>query len=392
MSYHLIHIVPFDIGCSFIDYSAYKMQDKDDFIQRVIEKCQNRILSIRKGVSPYMLEAEIGPSVRCVLLDMGVGVFVVRGLNFPIPPRFSEIFQNDFAGNIYYQKKCGQKYILEELCKESAVQFFMNAVWSSVPKKSREFSASASYKSRGFSYVMTLYHIEQVAGLGPEQFEKNIDILMNPGILKNILQPDQWESIREKFATYTCGAYQRAEYDSTIHIASSWSAVAVIGPGIAVLDQVVEYEILLQASWFLYDSLFDDLSQQKFSYLELQLTNNLKKTVCLNINTILSANMSTSEMNTLQVIYDTSGIRQQEERLTLQLENLIELEKVKISNKQKTYSCLTEILLALFTLVSIHEPIAKLISGTFTKVDLTVGIVIALVFIVVSIFIIGKEK
>lgn len=53
---------------------------------------------------------------------------------------------------------------------------------------------------------------------------------------------------------------------------------------------------------------------------------------------------------------------------------------------------ITEILLVLFTLVSIYEPVKNLISGTICTTDLVIGGIMIVVLIICSILIIGKGK
>ena len=114
--------------------------------------------------------------------------------------------------------------------------------------------------------------------------------------------------------------------------------------------------------------------------------------VSLEISNILSANMSTNEKNIMESIYVTSGINTLKDKLFLLLENRIAIEEARISEKQGIYGMITEILLVLFTLVSIYEPVKNIISGTICTTDLVIGGIMIVVLIICSILIIGKGK
>ena len=126
--------------------------------------------------------------------------------------------------------------------------------------------------------------------------------------------------------------------------------------------------------------------------MDLQKEKSLVTNVSLEISNILSANMSTNEKNIMESIYVTSGINTLKDKLFLLLENRIAIEEARISEKQGIYGMITEILLVLFTLVSIYEPVKNLISGTICTTDLVIGGIMIVVLIICSILIIGKGK
>lgn len=269
----------------------------------------------------------------------------------------------------------------------------MNIVWSSVYKMIRPFSASENYKHNGLSYVMSIYHIIDNSKNLEQGCNNDIDLLMNPGILSKIEKEEQWNSIKDKIKKYKKRGYKCEELNDESFVASSWSAVAVVEEkDIGIISKIINYEIYLQASWFLFDCIIDNIKNNKFSNLDLQKERSLVTNVSLDISNVLSANMSTNEKNVMESIYDTSGINTLKDKLFLLLDNRIAIEEAKISEKQGLYGIITEILLVLFTLVSIYEPLKNLISGNICKTDLIIGSIMIVILIVCSILIIGKGK
>ena len=187
--------------------------------------------------------------------------------------------------------------------------------------------------------------------------------------------------------------YNAVEYNATSVIASSWSAVAVIeDEETEAIKRVIDYEIELQASWFLFDCLIDNIKKNDLSNLDLQKEKSLATNVSLDISVILGANMSMSEKNAFESIYSTTGFEALRDKLFLLLENRIAIEEAKISEKQVKYGIITEMLLLMFTLVSIYDPLRNLANGSLQDKDIIVGCILIVLFIVYYIITRMKEK
>ena len=63
-----------------------------------------------------------------------------------------------------------------------------------------------------------------------------------------------------------------------------------------------------------------------------------------------------------------------------------------MSSRQSVYGIITEILLVAFTLIQIYEPIRNFLTGTLTRDDLVVSIIMLIALSVSSVFIVRKEK
>lgn len=394
MTSSLIHIVPFDIGYSFIDYDYSKKQSKEDFINLLLLKCNSENIRIEYGDScKYMCVATINEYISCYLLEYGVGIFLIKRLDIVDMTKITEKFSNDYACQLYYRKKIEQKKILALEDNLGCISKFMDIVWSSVKNVIRPYTASHNYKYHGLSYVFSMYHIVDEGNADCQNDNKNIDLLMNPEILGAIMNESQWDSIKNKVDNYTCKSYSSEEFNDLSKVASSWSAVAIIEANCTnAVDIVTDYEILLQGSWFLFDCLTDNIKKSKMTNLNLQKQKSLVTNISLEISNISSANMSTNEKKIMEAIYSTSGMDILKEKLHLLLENRIAIEEARISKKHGVYGIITETLLVMFTLVSIYEPIRNVLTGNIEKVDFILAGAMLVVLIFTAILIIGKEK
>ena len=219
-----------------------------------------------------------------------------------------------------------------------------------------------------------------------------IDFLMDPGLMHDIQDDSKWDFIRSSMASVPSKTYNSEPYGEKTKVIASWSAVAVLNGDESALSKIIDYEINLQAAWFLYDCMIDNLKHENLSAVELQNYKSIYTGVNLEVDNIISANMSTCDINFMNLIKDTSGIELIKQKLDLLLNNKIALENAKSAEKQKVYGIITEILLVIFTLVSIYEPILNVINRRISHNDIIVLIVMGIALAISSFFIIRKEK
>lgn len=395
MTKKIIHIAPFDIGNSFFDYEYNKKNPRESFINKLTLLCTENGYGIIHDNNPNnLLYVRISDNISCRILKCGIGVFVLTNIEIPKMESLSDALNKHVACELYRRKKYEQNIILQQdLSQIKVMSNFMKLVWKSVDKVIRPFSSNEKYKHNGLSYVLSIYHIidEHNELTNPEC--KELSLLMNPEILSNILDKEQWNTIDKKISFFTNKEYLLNEYNDTTNIAASWSAVAIIeSKSSSVIKKIVDYEIMLQASWFLFDCLIDNIKNTQMTNISLQKEKSLASNMSLEVSNILSANISSNEKKALESIYATSGFETLKDKLFLLLENRIAIEEARISHRQGIYGIISEILLVLFTLVSIYEPIKNLFNGTLSATDIIVGIIMLIVLVICSILIIGKEK
>ncbi|MDO4334168.1 MAG: hypothetical protein Q4C58_16000 [Eubacteriales bacterium] len=392
MKCELIHIVPFDMGISFSIYEDTKRQSKEQFMDLLKGECRRESFTVLDGKNDIVGTVIINENIMCRLFSYGIGVFILKNLRNVHTEELEKAFQNEYACKIYYEKKAEQKEILDLSAAEvQPIKSLMRIIWNIGKNKTRGFSASGDYKHEGLSYVLTVYHIvdEEI----DDEENRQIDLLMNPGIMREILTRDKWDSIKRRIEKYRCVGYNSIPYNDEASVVSSWSAVAVIEKSqTKAIEKIIDYEVSLQAGWFLFDALTDNLEKTHMSNLELQRNKSIITNVFLDISNIMSANMGTNEKQVMENIYETSGIDEMNKKCKLLLENRIAIEEVKMSNRQSIYGIITEILLVSFTLIQIYDPIKNFFTGRLTGDDLIVSGIMLLALIVSSIFIIRKGK
>lgn len=388
MENRLIHIVPFDLGNSFMDFEYNKKVNKDEFLNRI--KQQNKLngfKEINDVNDKIMLITKLSPNIKCYLLSYGVGIFVIENLDFSIEAKFDE----RPACQLYYHKKFAQKEILElKHEKLKCMKLFMEMIWSELPNKNRNVTANPHYKHQGLSYVLTIYCLNHNKY---NEMKKDIDLLMNPEIMSNILNKDEWPLIKHNVDNYTEIGHHSINFSSKSKVVSSWSGVLVMDDQeCKCLEKVIEYEIILQGAWFLYDSLIDTLKSTSQTNIQLQRMRSLVSYVSMEISNITSANMSTNEIKVFNKIYSTSGILIVENKLNKLLENRINIEDAKHKIKQTNYGIITEILLVLFTIINLFGPVKAIIDNELNSKDIFIIVIMLLALIICSILIIRKEK
>lgn len=346
MQIDLIHIVPFDMGISFLNYEGVNRYSKEQFVDDLREKVSSDHYEVKevKEVKEYFCRIILSEQIECRLFEFGIGVFVIKGipqLNFRDAKK---IFQKYDACFAYYKKKMHQKIILEgnsiELKKMLSL---MNKIWSLKKEGNqivRDFSSNKNYKYNGLSYVLTVYHIID----DKINLENNtqLDILMNPAFLSNITEENKWDTIKNTADNYNIVGFKKETYNDTSALIASWSAVAVVEKEkTSFIDFIVDCEVSLQSSWFLFDVLIDNLKNKKFTNVELQRYKGLVVNVSLEIENTISANMSMNEMSCLDIIYETSGIKTICKKCLLLMDNYISIEEARLSSRRTVYEAMT---------------------------------------------------
>lgn len=203
----------------------------------------------------------------------------------------------------------------------------------------------------------------------------------------------KWQDIKKKISHYQPQGYNTELYNEKSSVMASWSSVGVLGSDTTeAITKVIDYEVGLQSCWFLYDAIADNLKNAYLSSLDLQRCKNIATNVFLEISGNLSANVSTNEKNAMKIIEATSGLKTIKEKSEQMLKNMIDIEETKTNITHSINGIVTEILLALFALIQIYEPIKNLIRGKFTETDAIVVFILVLALLTCSFFIIKKEK
>ena len=397
MQIELIHIVPFDMGISFLNYEGANRYSKEQFVDDLREIVSSDHYEVKevKEVKEYFCRIILSEQIECRLFEFGIGVFVIKGipqLNFRDAKNFFQKYDACFA---YFKKKMHQKIILEGDSIELKKMFsLMNKIWSLKKEGNqivRDFSSNKNYKYNGLSYVLTVYHI--IDDKIDLKNNTQLDILMNPAFLSNITDENKWDTIINTADNYNIIGFERETYNDTSALIASWSAVAVVEKEkTSFIDFIVDCEVSLQSFWFLFDVLIDNLKYKKFTNVELQRFKGLVVNVSLEIENTIGANISMNEMSCLDIIYKTSGIKTICKKCLLLMDNYISIEEARLSSRRTVYEAMTEILLVSFTIIQIYDPLRNFLKGDLNHDDIVLGIVLLVVLIFSSVIIFRKDR
>ncbi|WP_104761004.1 hypothetical protein [Helicobacter cetorum] len=196
----------------------------------------------------------------------------------------------------------------------------------------------------------------------------------------------------EQINQYEPIGYKSHRLDDTTDIIASWSGVGIIQ---SILqdknkEMIIQYEVKLQAVWFLFDCLIENIKNHSYSLLELEKIKSMVALIDLEIEYFFDANISTTEKNAYNIIFETSGYGVIKHKLQVLLDNKIMIEKAKITQKRAKYSKSTEALLLLIALTQVYEPLVNLFSKEVHHTQISVMLVLIVVFIVASVFISKK--
>jgi len=272
--FNQIHLIPFDIGCPFIDPLAVDNKEGISFalsfINRLKEECKeskidilgsavslgdNKISFEKNKLADNMIcYAKLNYNLYCYILSNGIGVFVL--IDFDNQALDLEKHRAVNSQNITiaaaYQKKLTQSTILDkyegadvlpEL--EQRMLNFRKKCWKIVNegakkkqiKHIRKYSGDIKYKTQGLSYVLTIHIFDSKTIT-----EKEIDALLFSNIYSSVMDDSKWETINAALAEYTSNIKENVVTPNS-KVCFAWSGIALTLPKL-----LTSYEDLLDNS------------------------------------------------------------------------------------------------------------------------------------------------
>lgn len=118
MNWSIIHIVPFDIGYSFVNYRCSNQQDKERIISELENFCKdNRYDVFEAQISKCFFNVKFNENISCFLLEYGIGVFVVKNIKEIDMKKVKEKFEENISCVLYYSKKRNKNLFLSVKAK-----------------------------------------------------------------------------------------------------------------------------------------------------------------------------------------------------------------------------------------------------------------------------------
>lgn len=399
MHYDLIHIVPFDIGLNLTLVDSPKKYQPDRFLQDVEAYAIANNCAMERRSDFCLCSITLSDNIKCLIYSVGIGVFVAKKPQQGMTQQglASNPLEKHISCNAYYDKKITESHISSSTTGLSDETYnFMKKLYkirNKSPEPIRPFSSTFDYKDNGLSYALTIYHLCSLTQ--NEDENREIDALLNPAVLSEILDETKWNEISQRLEGYAPAGFSSFEFSATSRVAATWAAVAILEEGTGnqkLVDTIVEYEAMLQCGWFFFDVTRDNLEKRVLSGVELQKLKNMAVEIDHKISCSVSANMTTRMKNITKMIRNTSGYEDIRDSCMLLLENRIDLEQAKHEERRSLYGSLTEILLVVIALFQIYEPIKHLISDQVTRGDITVFFILLIVLILSIVFIVRRDR
>lgn len=399
MKYDLIHIVPFDIGLNLTAIDSPKNYKPDRFLKDIETYVNANNYVMRRLSDLCLCSILISEEVECLIYSFGTGVFIFRRHQCSTIQQSlsTNPLESHVACSAYYAKKLTQSLIVESptgLCSEA--YNLMKEIYrlkNKAPEAIRPLSSSLQYKGNGLSYEFTIYHMYSLERNQDEMLE--IDALLNPAVLAEILDKTKWEEISQKLDIFSPIGFESFAFNANSEVGATWAAVAILEEkkeNQELVDTITEYEAMLQCGWFFFDATKDNLEKRALSGVELQKLKNMATEIDHKISCSVSANLSTGMKNIQELIRKTSGYEDIRDSCMLLLENRIDLEQAKHAERQSFYGSLTEILLVIVALFQIYEPIKHLVSDQVTQGDVIVFLILIVVLVFSVILIIRRDR
>ena len=81
MNWSITHIVPFDIGYSFVNYRRSNQQVRERIINSLKDFCESNGYEIfETQISKCFFNVKFNENISCFILEYGIGIFVVKNI------------------------------------------------------------------------------------------------------------------------------------------------------------------------------------------------------------------------------------------------------------------------------------------------------------------------
>ncbi len=392
----MIHLIPFDIGYLFYDELALDNSKGFIFAEKFVSKLKdiygeaiycnffikdNDIHFINKKLSRRSIcYVKLTEYLYCYILTSGVGVFVLydfeeRGIpkdkiniinetnNIVIKNAFQKVYtQETILGN------CNDKTILDfelNLMKEFKIN-----VWNICKKickakdRVRRCSSDISYKFEGFSYVLTIYLLNN-----NYINQKEVNGLLYSLSNNSVINPEKWNKIIAKLNSDFMFEEDKIEnHNSILHF--SWSAVAIYNDlnynclddvlNDSTLCSLIKSEIYVQARWFITDITLDNIHKGNKELEKLSRLKCLISIIDAELENDISANMTSLYKKCFERIVVTSDIKNLCKSTLRQIDIQIELKNARDKEYKKRNSFIINLFMAVFTAASLYKTIMEM--------------------------------
>ncbi|NLD48914.1 MAG: hypothetical protein GX660_17275 [Clostridiaceae bacterium] len=409
-----IHIIPFDLGCVFIDMLSVDNSNNLLYAKKFISELADsykeennnqievidnlKLIYTGKTITQYkyinseladnaICYVKLNTGLYCYVLSSGIGMFVLADFDGKALQNINpKIQQMNVSLISNYQKKITQSTILNKFLGEDVLPEyeeemlrFRKKCWSLISianmKKEisivRRFSSNINYKAEGLSYVLSIY----VFNFGTIS-DSEINYLMYSSIFNKVTDETRWENINEEITSKQSNLEEKTVIVGTSKVYFSWAGVCVIIPetiksysdivNSSILNTIVKAEIYVQSRWFMADNSMDNVNRSMHCSLEsLQRIESLTEFCQAELDNEISANMTTIYKNILEEIIDSSEVRKLYKSVLSQIHTQRKIKEAHYQDKKSKNRLIANLFLAVFTASSLFKTVLDLISNTF---------------------------
>lgn len=428
-SISLWHITPANLGIEFIDATnttleanseLYRMVNDPEYtidrtryngtdydtIQRIrhfINKVREKTVAhpdIRfddnfPDVTDCLSKIIISDNLFCYVMASGIVIFYERGRTIPIEEEEYYSISAFHERVVYENDYCYNPEVTE---RKKEVYSFLELLWSCIPEKDYPFTSSKLYGNHGISYTLCITVIDipklESNNIGIVN-KRNVRALLDTSAFNNILNPDQRELIKKRIDNDNINDLRMIEMSETLVIADNWSGVVVIGDIAAndlCLKWFLDFEIYLQASWFLFDVCCDHIVKQKLSIIEMQDILNRAEFAKVKLNNDIGSNMEQCQHVLRQSLIKTSDINTIYHRMHGLLTNKLKIEQMKNETDKSKYALIADISLFIVALIEVYGVIREVVSNGIERADFISIAIMTAVAAICTYFIIKGHK
>lgn len=428
----LWHVTPVHIGIEFFDHTTSVLEANEDLYNLVND---NNILVERKKYTPGDYQSikrmrsflgkvkshldeepyeavefcsqfpnilgcissfQISPKMFCYIMYNGTAVFLDYGTAIPIEE------EKYFSIPVFLER---QKYE-DDYCVNKKVSSlkkplydFLNLMWQCMGTEASRFSTSKEFRNNGISYTLCVAMIDipdLVSNKMDSSVLRNISAMLDTAPFNNIYDKGQYELIKRRIDEYSTENPQIKELSENLIFADSWSGVVVAGDltrNRTCITWLMEFEILLQSTWLLFDAYCENLLRQELSVIELQSILNRVEFMKVSLDNDISSNMEQSRHIMRISLIESSDIDVIYSKMHGMVENKLKLLTMSQEKRKSKYSLLSDISLLFIALMEIYGVVVEIIRAqTFGKEELlAMAIMMGVALICIWIMVKGRN-
>ncbi len=426
------HVTPVHIGTEFFDQTTSVLEANDDLYRMVNDESAvilrsryttgdlhsiKRMRGFLHEVKAHLSEErfvkvsfcetfpniigciakfQITERMYCYIMYNGTAVFLDYGEEIPIADE--QYFSIPFflERQRYEDDYCANRALSE---RKRPLYDFLELLWQCMGAEAKHFSTSGAFRNNGVSYTLCVGMIDvpdlKSNKLDPS-FLKNINAILDTAPFNNIYDESQWELIQSRIDEYDTDNPRIKELSENLIFADSWSGVVVAGDlkrNRTCISWLMEFEIVLQSMWLLFDAYCENVLRQDLSVMELQSTLSRVELMKVSLDNDISSNMEQSRHIMRTALIDSSDIDVIYSRMHGMLENKLKLQSMSEEKRKSKYSLLSDIALLAIALMEIYGVIVELLRAeSFGREELlAVAIMLGVATICVWTMVKGKK-